>query len=144
MHLLLPLRPRADARLADRQRAHLGPLPMYERHHGAIHTQHQAVGSTGWQRVGLQDGVGRTGLEPDSCCPGGLGQAASGGAVDLNLSEEGKLADRFGEGGNMGAQADQTLLQARRELARQQAQFVIEGEKARSRRRGRLHSCVRG
>jgi len=117
---------------------------MQERDHRAIDTQHELFGSGRRERMGLQDAFGLTGLESDSGCSSCLTNARSSGTMDLDLREEGKLARCFGEGGNMAAEPHQALLQARREFAAQQGQFLIEGGKARSHIWGRHHSYVRG
>jgi hypothetical protein len=67
--------------------------------------------------MGLEDLLGLLPLERNSGGASCLADPAGSRAVDLDLSEEGKLLGRFGEGGNMCAQPDQALLQARRELA---------------------------
>ena len=104
---------------------------MQERHHRAIDTDHELVRCGHGQRVGLEDLFRRLRLERDGGCTRSLSDPARAGAVDINLCPEGKLERRFAERGNVRTQPHQAFLQAGRELARQQSQFVIEGEKAR-------------
>jgi hypothetical protein len=97
LHLGLSVGGCGQAGLADGQRAHLCPLPMHERHHGPIHAQHHLVGGTGGQWIGVQDVLGRLGLERHGGRAGGFGEPGGRGATDIDLCLVGKFAHRFAE-----------------------------------------------
>ena len=54
----------------------------------------------------------------------------------------GQFAGGFGKRGDVGAEAHQCFLEPGGQIARQQAEFLIEGEKARPRRPGNCRTAV--
>ena len=128
--------------LTDRQRAHLRPLAVDERDHRPIHAQDERVRGAG--RVGmLVEDAGRCGcFVRDERSPRRFGAATGRSGMHLGTGEPRKFAGGFGEGGAMRAEANQGFLKPWGERPREQAQFLIQGKKARPCRPGRYRSTV--
>jgi hypothetical protein len=124
--------------LADDQRFDFRPAPADQGDHGPVDTDLQADGT-------LRAGVGRRGQGGSGGAvlgqqdrPGRVSVAAGAGFTDADSGEVGEQSCGRGKLA-LGAQAHQRQLRLRGQAAGQQAEFVIQGEKARRRRRGRWH-----
>jgi hypothetical protein len=143
LHELLCVPGCGQTRLTQRQPARLSRLPLHQRGPGSVQAQQQLVGARRRQPMRLEQVIDRSSHERQGRCAGGRSDRAGGRAIDVERCPEGKFDRGFGKSGTVAAQPHQTFQPARRTLAGQQAQFVIEGGKAGLRRPGRRHRSGR-
>ena len=113
--------------LAHDQGAYFGPLPVQERDHRTINTEHQPVRTGRWWGKFVEEALGLGGLVCEQECPSSFSASARGIGMHVCAGEESQFTSRSGKRGDVTAQAYQRLLEPRREAAGQQCQFIIEG-----------------
>ena len=128
--------------LTDSQRAHLRPLAVDERDHGPIHTEEERVGGAGRGGMLVKDAGRFRCFVRDECGPRRFGAATGCIGMHLGAGEPREFAGGFGEGWDMRAEAYHGFLKPWGQAPREQAQFLIQGEKARPCRPGRYRSTV--
>jgi hypothetical protein len=90
----------------------------------------------------VQDTRSFSRLIGDQQAAGGFGALPGRIGMHGYAGKEGQFAGGFGKGGNVGAEAHQRFLKPRGQVAGQQAEFLIEGGKARLHRPGSLRTGV--
>ena len=114
----------------------LGPGAVGEGHHHAIGADLQPLVRLRAGVGGRRQGGGGGGLDGDQVRAGGFGQAAGAGGTHPDTGEGDQQRSR-GSKGHPGAEPHQVFDQAGGQTAGQQAEFLIQGGKARFHRPGR-------